>query len=250
MENGGPVLGIDIQNDVEPKQWTRDLTDGSTPSTVPQVDFSQASPNSTLVIAVPPYLEQGPLAPAHPPYTVYIHPNGSVEAVQHFQDWTNELAVQCYGTFPVTVNGSPLQSYGGMVWDVATGLGRTFITTSADDCVYEVLPNGLMNELACGLEGPSSMMMHPMGFLAITTLPAYVKNLPESMPERAVKLYKLVVDSKELTEIATLPVPADYETDQSFCYEFPFTDYALPTTVRNPLGMLSDGSYMVADSGA
>ena len=251
MEGGGPVLAIDIQYNAKPMMKTMDWDpDGGLPPTIPTVDFSEATPNSVLVMEVPPYLERETLNPAYPPYTVYIHPDGTVEAVQHYQDWTNELATQCYGTFPVTVNGVSLQAFGGMVWDVASGLGRNFVTTSADDCVYEVLADGSMIALACGLEGPSSLVMHPMGYLLVTTLPGFTKNLPDSLPAQGVKLYKLVVDSQELTEIATMPVAADYETDQSFCYEFPYTDYALPTTLRNPVALMSDGRFMVADSGA
>lgn len=251
MENGGPVLAIDVLENAEPMMHTMDWDpDSGLPPTIPTVDFSEATPNSVLVMEVPPYLEQGTLAPAYPPYTVYIQPDGTVDAVQHYQDWTNELATQCYGTFPVTVNGVGLQAFGGMVWDVASGLGRNFVTTSADDCVYEVLTDGSMDALACGLEGPSALAMHPMGYLMLTTLPGFTKNLPNSLPAQGVKLYKLIVDSKELSEVATMPVPADYETDQSLCYEFPYTDYALPTTLRNPVAVMSDGSYMVADSGA
>lgn len=251
MEGGGPIVGFDILRNTQPMMRTRDWDpDSGLPPTIPDVDFSQATPNSTLVMVVPPYLEQQTLLPAWPPYTVYIQPDGTIDAVEHFSDWTNTLAKQCYSTFPVTLNGIPLQGYGGMVWDVVSGLGRDFVLTSANDCVYQVLPNGTMETLACDLGGPASLFMHPMKFLVISTLPGFVKNLPNSLPERAVKLYKLIIDSKELTEITTLPIPADYEIDQSLCYEFPYTSYALPTTLNNPLAILSDGSLIAVDSGA
>jgi hypothetical protein len=251
MENGGAVLAIDVQQNVKPLMKTMDWDpDGGLPPTIPTVDFSEAMPNSVLVMEVPPYLHQDTLEPAYPPYTVYIHPDGTVDAVQHYQDWTNELTTACYGTFPVTINGVPLQAFSGMIWDVASGLNRHFITTNANDCVYEVYPTGEMNILSCGIEGPSSLGMHPMGYLMVTTLPGFTKNAFQELPVQPVKLYKLTVETKELTEIATMPVPDDYRTKQAFCDEFPYTEYSLPTTMRNAVSIFSDGSFAVTDAGA
>lgn len=251
VKNGGPIMAFDIQRDSQPMMYTRDWDpDSGLPPTVPTVDFSHATPTSTLVMEVPPYLDQDTLEPAWPPYTVYIHPDGTVQAVEHFGDWTNALTTTCYGTFLTEVNGTPLRAFGGMVWDMVSGLGRDFVVTSANDCVYQVLPDGTVEALACGLEGPASMFMHPMKYLIISTLPGFEKNLPNSLPKQGVKLYKLIIDSKELTEITTLPVPNDYEIDQSLCPWFPFTSYDLPTTMHNPLATLTNGSLIAVDSGA
>ena len=258
--NGGPVLAMDIQ--VIPQ--TMGLGGGSgaagtagaaggnnLPPTIPTVDFSQATPNSVLVLEVPPYLDLNK-QPTIPPYTVYIHPDQTVEAIQHYKNWTQDLALQCYGTYPVTVNGNNLHAYGGMVWDVATGQGRNFGVTSADDCVVEFLPNGDLQPLVCGLLSPTSLTYHPQGWLVVTTSPGYTKNLPDSVPEKGVSLYKVTTDNPVSTLIADIPVAADYMTSTNVptCYVYPDTTLAIPNVLRNPVAILSTGDYLVADVGA
>ena len=246
MNKGGYILGLDIKRNAKPLMKTMDgELDGGLPPTIPTIDFTESELNSTLVVIVPPYKE-----PAYAPYTVYFHPSKTVDVVSHYTDWTNELDVACFGDYPVVVNSISMQTYAGMMWDVASDSTRDFITTTADDCIYQVMPDGSRDEIVCGLEGPSSLIMHPDGFLVVTTLPTYPADQAGALPLHGVRLYKVEIDTKTLTEIAEMPIPNDYETDQSFCGQFTYTQNWLPTTMWNPVALWGDGSFMLSDVGA
>jgi len=274
MENGGPILAMTVaENAATPtslivptpnavhqaehrvypyfkkmKPMSTFLDGEAPPPTIPNVDFSAATPTSVLTIEVPPYRDPNTYQPAYPPYTVWIHPDGSKDISGNFDDWSTLLSWGCYNTTVVSVNGNPLVAMGSMPWDVVSTGTRDFVLTSANDCVYEVFLDGTRNALACGIEGPSAMTLNG-NQLMVTTLPGFDKNTYD-VPVQAVKLLSIDIDTSAVTEVASMPIPADYEKDHYYCYAFPFTTYKLPTTIRNPVAVLSDGSFMVADTGA
>lgn len=257
MKNGGPILGISLQ---DPMLRTLDgELDGGEPDAetlppvIPKVDFGTTSPSSDLHIFTPPYLklENEQIVAAEPPYAVTYSPNGDVTVDQHFPNWRTDWTIDCFIPHPVNVNGLDLQTYTGVTFDVETKLNRYFFATSADDAVYELRPGLEPKILAQGFGLPSSLMAHPQGFLVVTTLPGYVKNAPlDPPPELPVKLFKIAIDEPHaVTEIAALPIPADYENITS-CYEFGFTPYGMPTSFRIPVALKEDGSYWIGDVGA
>lgn len=257
MQNGGPILGMSLR---DPMLRTMDgELDGGTsdaealPPVIPKVDFGTTSPSSDLHIFTPPYLrlENEKLVEAEPPYSVTYSPGGTVSVEEHFPDWRTDWTIDCFIPHPVTVNGLNLQTYAGVTFDVETKLNRYFFATSADDAVYELRPGLEPKILAEGFGLPSTLMVHPQGFLIVTTLPGYVKNAPlNPPPELPAKLFKIAIDEPHtVTEIASLPIPSDYENISS-CYEFTFTPYAMPTSFRLPVALKEDGSYWMGDVGA
>lgn len=257
MQNGGPILGISLQ---DPMLRTMDgeLDGGASdaealPPVIPKVDFGTTSPSSDLHIFTPPYLklENEQLVVAEPPYAVTYSPNGAVTVDEHFPDWRTDWTIDCFIPHSVNVNGLDLQTYAGVTFDVETKLNRYFFATSSDDAVYELRPGLEPKILAEGFGLPSTLMVHPQGFLVVTTLPGYIKNAPlNPPPELPAKLIKIAIDEPHtVTEIASLPIPSDYENISS-CYEFTFTPYAMPTSFRYPVALKADGSFWMGDVGA
>jgi hypothetical protein len=250
--------GLDASDDVvsdsndEAEADAADADNGGV-DTTPKVDLSQITPDfAEMWFPIPPYLDSS-FQPSIRPYTAILKPDGTVTTVQHFQDWTNELALNCFTTYPSTVNGTPLHSYSGLSVDIADCLNRHFFISNAGKYVWELYSDGTKQILTPNddLSGASSIICHPQGYLVVTTLPQYAKGNDSNPPEVGVKIKKVTLDGV-VSDIASLPVGADYTTLQKFtpCFAFPFTTMGMPIGIRNPITLRSDGSYLVGDVGA
>lgn len=260
MQNGGPILGISLRDpmlrtlDGELDGGASDAeVDAGLPGVIPKVEFANP-PAGDFVIITPPYqrLVNGIFEPAEPPYTVTYKPDGEILFDQHFNDWQQSLNMGCYGPYPVTVNGQDLSAFSGVTFDIEVRLDRQYFVTTASDCLYELMPNGLSEKRACGFDNPSSLLVHPQGFLVVTTLPGYVMNAPLSVPQLPVKIFKILADEPyTVTEIASLPIPANYATTQSVTTcPVPWNQYVMPSGQRIPFALFNDGNYAVGDVGA
>ncbi len=262
MRNGGPILGISLKEpamrtmDGELDGGLEDADAGQTeplPDVIPKVDFGQTKPSSDFVIITPPYskLGTGGLQPAEQPYAVTYKPNGEIGVDRYFPNWKTDWTIDCFITKLIEVNGNSLYAYTGVTFDIETKLNRFFFATSAMDAVYELTPNSEPKILAQGFGLPSTLMAHPQGFLVVTTLPGYQKSAPKgAVPILPAKLMKIGIDEPhEVEEIASLPIPSDYE-NISGCEEFESLPYSMPTSIRISLALKEDGSYWMGDVGA
>jgi len=221
------------------------------PDTTPKVDLSGITPDFTeMWIPVPPYVSMDN-QPTIAPFTAILKPDGTMSKISHFPDWNTDFALNCFSTFVAEVNGTQLKSYSGLSFDLADCMSRHFMISNSSDKVWELFADGTKQVLASGIVGASSMICHPEGYLAITTLPQYAKGNDTNPPEVAPKLMKVTLDGQTST-IADLPVGADYATLLTFspCFAFPFTQNGMPIGIRQMVTLRSDASYLVGDVGA
>ncbi len=226
---------------------------GTTPQTAPVADFSGIETDFTeMYIPVLPYTsDDGTIK--YPPLTAVYKPDGTMETIQHFANWdtNNELAMGCFGAYPVSVNNQQLRTFGGLSMDITDCLNRHFMVSNASDKIWELLPNGEKAVIAENFgTALSSIVCHPMGYLLATTLPTYNTSAPITV-STGVELYKVTLDGAK-SLIAAMPVPDDYATNDLFslCGQYPFTSKSLPSGMKVPIALRANGSFMLADVGA
>lgn len=234
-------------------------TDPDVPNTIPTVNLSQVDPDfQEIWVPVPPYVKcpggdcSDNTTHSIPPMTAIIKADGTVTGVQHFQDWYGRFTLQCFGTNPIMLNNVKVLSYGGLNEELETCNGRHFHTANGDKQVIELFADGSPPQVIVDdLPAISTLTCHPMGYLLAVTLPGYEKGVLISPPVEGVKLWKVMIDQKTKTELATLPVPADYATPQliSTCPLFPGA-YARPAGLKILLDVMPDGRVLVGDAGA